>query len=141
MKQSDIQTKLDTVLDNLDKLSQLPTATYREFVSDFRNTDSALHRLQTSVQALVDIGAYVVSSLGLRTPASSVDVIEVLRESGLVGDSAAATYTKMVQFRNRVVHLYNRIDLRILYDIVTKEVRDIRDFYDLLLSIIASNPD
>ena len=114
MKQSDIQTKLDTVVDNLAKLAQLPTATYDEFASDFRNTDSALHRIQTSVQALVDIAAYVASSLGLRTPTSSVDVIEVLRESGMVDDDRAAVYTKMVQFRNRVVHLYNRIDFRVL---------------------------
>lgn len=141
MRQSDIQTKLDTVVDNLAKLAELPTATYEEFVNDFRNTDSALHRIQTSVQALVDIAAYVASSLGLRTPTSSVDVIEVLRESRMVDDDRAAVYTKMVQFRNRVVHLYNRIDFRVLYDIATSEVDDLREFYDRLLTLIESNPD
>lgn len=141
MNQSDIQVKLDTVSENLDRLTQLPLDSYEEFARDFRNTDSALHRLQTAIQALTDIGAYVVSSLGLRTPTSTIDVIEVLRESDLIAASRAPTYIKMVQFRNRVVHLYNRVDHRVIYDIVTRELDDIREFYDRLLSIIEDNPD
>lgn len=141
MNVEDVQTKLDLVTDNLVKLTSLPTTTYGDFTSDFRNVDSALHRLQTSVQALIDIAAYVASSLGLRTPTSSVDVIETLREAGHVPDERAAVYTKMVQFRNRVVHLYNRIDTGILYQILTAELDDLRECCDRLLTLIETHPD
>lgn len=141
MNKVEVQTKLDTVADNLEKLAKLPTRTYEEFVSDFRTLDSALHRLQTSVQALVDLGAYIVSSLGLRTPTSTVDVGQVLREGGLLDDEHAATLTKMIQFRSRVVHLYNRIDPRILYEIVTQELGDFRGFFRLFLDLIERHPD
>lgn len=141
MNLSDIQTKLDTVSDNLDRLGQLPTETYEEFVSDFRTVDSALHRLQTGIQVLVDIAAYVVSNLGLRTPSSSLDVVNALHEAGHLSEPEAAKFTKMVQFRNRVVHLYNRIDHQIIYDIITKELDDIRGFYAILLDRIEADAE
>ncbi len=136
MNVRDVQTKIDLVVDNLDRLRQLPVDDYDTFVGDFRNTTSALHLLQTSVQALVDVAAYVASSLGLRTPASSVDVIEVLREQRLISDERAAIYVKMVQFRNRVVHLYNRIDMHMVHHIVASELGDIRGFLERLLALI-----
>jgi len=43
MNQRDIQTKIDTLMDNLDKLNILKAKTFEEFISDFRNIDSALH--------------------------------------------------------------------------------------------------
>ncbi len=141
MNVRDVQSKIDVVTENLANLNMLPTATYEEFISDFRNTTSALHLLQTSIQALADIAGYVVSCLGLRTPATTVDVVMVLHEEGLVSGDRAETYVKMIQFRNRVVHLYNRIDSRLLYDIVSAELADIGAFLGRLLELIESNPD
>ncbi len=50
MKRQDIQSKIDIILNNLEKLSRLRAMPFEEFTSDFRNIDSALHRLQTSIQ-------------------------------------------------------------------------------------------
>lgn len=141
MKQEDIQTKLDTITENLEKLLKLSKLSYEEFISDFRNIDSALHILQTSVQALIDTAAYIVSSLGLRIPTSSTEIIDILREEGMIDEYQHKKYIKMVRFRNRVVHLYNKIDRQILYQILTKELDDIKEFYGLLLDIIEKHPD
>ncbi|MEK7846484.1 MAG: HepT-like ribonuclease domain-containing protein [Nitrospinota bacterium] len=59
MRKEDIQTKIDAIFDNLEKLKFFSSKTYEEFIADFRNIDSALHRLQTSIQALLDIGSYI----------------------------------------------------------------------------------
>jgi len=136
MKKEDIQTKIDIVLDNLEKLATLKAKTYNDFISDFRNIDSALHRLQTSIQALLDIGSYIIASLGLRTPNTNAEIIEILSEAGYVSKDKIETYIKMSQFRNRIVHLYNHIDTEMLYDILTNELGDIKELYTNLLKII-----
>ena len=136
MNQRDIQTKIDVILDNLQKLNDLKVKTYEDFNSDFRNVDSALHRLQTSIQALIDIGSYIIASLGLRTPNTNSEVIEILTESGYISKDKAETYIKMSQFRNRIVHLYNHIDTHTLYDILINELGDIKNFYTDMLTII-----
>ncbi len=60
MNRQDIQSKVDVIIDNLEKLHLLKSKTYNDFISDFRNIDSTLHRLQTSIQALLDIGSYII---------------------------------------------------------------------------------
>lgn len=136
MKRQDIQSKIDVILNNLEKLSHLKAVPFEEFISDFRNTDSALHRLQTSIQALLDIGSYIIASLGLRTPNTNAEIIEILRDAGYITKENADTYIKMSQFRNRIVHLYNHIDTETLYDILVNELDDIKTFFENLLEII-----
>lgn len=136
MRKEDIQTKIDAIFDNLEKLKFFSSKTYEEFIADFRNIDSALHRLQTSIQALLDIGSYIIASLGLRTPNTNAEIIDILSEAGYIPKDQVEKYIKMSQFRNRIVHLYNHIDTEMLYDILTNELDDIKEFYINLLKII-----
>lgn len=136
MRREDVQNKLDIIPENLEKLELLRGMGYAEFASDFRNADSALHRLQTSIQALVDIGGYIIASLGLRTPGTSGEVIDILVEHGILHPQQRDRYISMIQFRNRIVHFYNDIDLKILYQILQEELADIRELYRTLIQTI-----
>ena len=141
MRAEDVQSKLDIIPENLEKLEILRAMGYEKFTSDFRNIDSALHRLQTAIQALVDIGGYIIASLGLRVPGTSGEVIDILVEHGLLKKEKRDRYISMVQFRNRIVHFYNNIDLKILYQILQEELVDIRELYRALLLVIEEHPE
>jgi uncharacterized protein YutE (UPF0331/DUF86 family) len=141
MNKEDVQNKLDIIPENLEKMEILRAMGYKEFTSDFRNVDSALHRLQTSIQALVDIGGYIIASLGLRTPGTSGEVIDILVERGLINPEQRDRYISMIQFRNRIVHFYNDVDLKILYQILQEEMTDIRELYRALTQIIEEHPE
>jgi uncharacterized protein YutE (UPF0331/DUF86 family) len=141
MKKEDVQSKLDIIPENLEKLEILRALGYEEFASDFRNIDSALHRFQTSIQALVDIGGYIIASLGLRTPGTSGDVIDILVAHNLLRKEQRDRYISMIQFRNRIVHFYNDMDVKILYQILQEELVDIRELYHTLILIIDQHPD
>ena len=141
MKKEDIQSKLDLIPENLEKIEIFQAMNYEEFISDFRNIDSALHRLQTSIQALVDIGGYIIGSLGLRTPSTSGEVIDILVEHGLLKIERRDRYISMIQFRNRIVHFYNTMNLKTLYEILQNELIDIREIYREFIQIIEKNPE
>ena len=141
MRKEDVQSKLDLIPENLEKIEIFRVMSYEEFISDFRNIDSALHRLQTSIQALVDIGGYIIGSLGLRTPSTSGEVIDILVEHGLLKIERRDRYISMIQFRNRIVHFYNTMNLKILYQILQNESADIREIYRELIQIIEKNPE
>ena len=141
MRKEDIRSKLDIIPENLRKLELFRAMEYDEFKSDFRNIDSALHRLQTSIQALVDIGGYIVASLGLRTPSTSGEIIEILVENGFINPALRDRYISMIQFRNRIVHLYDDIDRKVLFRILQEESADIRELYRTPVMIIEENPE
>ena len=71
-----VPTKLAIVRENLEKLERIPQASWQEFDADFRNLDSALHRLQPTIQALIDIACYLVALRGLGVPRTSMDALE-----------------------------------------------------------------
>ena len=141
MRKEDVRSKLDIIPENLEKLQILKGMDYERFASDFRNIDSALHRLQTSIRALVDIAGYIIASLGLRTPSTSAEVIDILIENGLLNEEQRDRYISMIQFRNRIVHFYNDIDLKILFQVLQEELVDIRELYHKLILIIDKHPD
>ena len=141
MREEDAQGKLDIIPENLEKLEILRAMGYEKFTSDFRNIDSALHRFQTSIQALVDIGGYIIASLGLRTPGTSGEVIDILVDHGLLNADRRDRYISMIQFRNRIVHFYNNIDLKVLYQILQEELLDIRELYRTLILVIEEHPE
>ena len=141
MNLEDVRSKIDVIQDNLDKLEILRKLSFEEFISDFRNIDSAQHRLQTSIQALLDIGGYIISSLGLKAPTSNAEIVEILVDGGLVSSEKLDSYIGMARFRNRIVHLYNDIDLSLLYRILQDEFEDIKSFYKEFLEVIKTHSD
>jgi uncharacterized protein YutE (UPF0331/DUF86 family) len=136
VSENDVQRRLEILRVNLEYLARIPQATFEEFSADFRNLDSALHRLQTSIQALLDIGAVLASRLGLPAPRTSIDVLSSLEQAGHLPEGSSLKFRPILGFRNRVVQLYDRIDEKIVYRILTEERGDLAELLDLLLEAL-----
>lgn len=131
-----VASKLAVLRDNLEKLEQIPQDTLETFEGDFRNVDSALHRLQTGIQALIDIASFATARRGLGSPESSVDSLARLESAGYLPPGSADRFTPIFGFRNRVVHLYDRIDPAIVYRILTEERAHLEELARLLLAAL-----
>ena len=148
MTYGDIGTKLAALRENLDHLEQIPKGSFEEFSSDHRNVASAIHYLQTSIQALIDLASWLLARLALGAPKRSLEAFELLETRGHVPAGTTQRVTPIIGFhpvgchearRNRVVHLYDRVDDRIVYDILTRHVPDLTEVLDLLLAIDAGD--
>lgn len=135
MTSEQLETKLDVLKANLIKLDAIPQASFEEFSADFRNVSSTLYILQTSIQALIDVAAYQTARLGLPSPRTSHEIFERLEQAGHLPGGTATDIGPIIGFRNRVVHLYDRIDERRAYEILVDHRRDIARLLDLLLAI------
>lgn len=138
MTHADVADKAAFVRAALEGLESLPQDSLETFLADPRNLPSALHWLQTAIQALVDIGLIVVSARGLPTPRSSSEVLERLEEAGALPPDSSPRFRPIVGFRNRVVHLYDRIDPEIVYRVLVEDRGDLVELLDLLL-VAAAN--
>jgi uncharacterized protein YutE (UPF0331/DUF86 family) len=131
-----VQTRLDVLRANLEKLARIPQESFEVFTGDFRNLEAALHLLQTSIQALIDLGSILLARNALPTPRTSHEVFEHLERGGLLPPGSAQRLIPIVAFRNRVVHLYDRIDERRVYEILTRHRRDLTDLLELILAVL-----
>lgn len=135
MVSDEIQSRLDVLRTNLEQLDRIPSSTYEEFAADFRNVAAALYLLQTSIQAVIDLAGYLVASNVLPAPRTSHEVFQRLEEAGLLPAGTAARVAPIVGFRNRIVHLYDRVDTRRVYEILTLHRQDLPKLMHQLLSV------
>lgn len=136
MTDEHVLAKLALLRENLERLTELPQASFAEFAADFRNLDSALHRLQTSIQILIDIASLATAKLGLGAPETSVDALDRLERAGRLPPGSAQRFTPVFGFSNRIVHLYDRIDPVIVFRVLTEERNDIEELAWLLLAAL-----
>jgi uncharacterized protein YutE (UPF0331/DUF86 family) len=122
-----VQAKLAQLADAIARLRQIPQGTLAEFRADDRNVDAALRRLQVSIQILIDVGSHIVSRLGLGAPETSQDLLDRLERAGRLPAGDAARLGKMFAFRNRIVHLYDRVDDEVVYEIMTQRLSDLEE--------------
>jgi uncharacterized protein YutE (UPF0331/DUF86 family)/predicted nucleotidyltransferase len=136
MRKQDVQINFETIEENLKMLEYLKRFNFSEFTSDFRNVQSALHLLQTSIEALADISRYVIRSLGLPTAEEYWQIPMILSDAGYIDPNDAEIYVQMVRFRNLVVHHYYKANPEEIYKILTENLSDIQCWRDILLEII-----
>ncbi|MBX3125806.1 MAG: DUF86 domain-containing protein [Polyangiaceae bacterium] len=118
MTPEEAQAKLLQLAEVMDRLRALPHSDLDEFRSDDRNIDAALRRLQVAIQILIDVGSHLVAMLGLGAPDSSRDLLERLEKGGHLPAGSTVRFGKAFAFRNRIVHLYDRVDDAIVFEIV-----------------------
>jgi len=128
--------KLKDSFDNLkeytDKLRILARYPQDEFLGDFTKVNSAKYLLQISIEFCINISNQIISSEGFRKPRDYYDAFKVLNEKGIFPNDFMDTLGNMVRFRNRLVHLYNKIDDEMIYEIVQFRLVD----FDLFKSYI-----
>lgn len=61
---------------------------------------------QVAIECCTDIASHVLVGYGLKRPASRRDVFNVLADAGYLDRDYAGIKARMVQLRNRLVHLY-----------------------------------
>jgi len=135
MNASGIETGVAVLRDNLERLAALPQASLPSFAADFRNVDSALHRLQTAIHVLVAIGSYKVARRSLALPDSSRAVVTVLEADDAVPAGTADRHAPLFAFHDCVVHLDEPVDSQRVFDILTQHRHDLGALLDLLLAI------
>ncbi|MBI3959112.1 MAG: DUF86 domain-containing protein [Chloroflexi bacterium] len=120
---------LDEILGNLRSLGGL---TSEQLDADWRIKMTVERALQVLVEIVIDISHRLIAESG-QTPASSGrDAIERCVQMGAL--SSTEPYQRMVQFRNFVVHMYERIETVFLVDILRNRLGDFERFRDEVLA-------
>jgi len=133
--------KVEGILANLrtyiDKLNKLRAFSRGEFLSDFTKIESAKHLFQVAVECCLDISNHIIASERFRAPKNYAESFEILAEQGIIPQTFFPTLRQMVQFRNRLVHLYWEVGAEVVYDILQKNLADFDLFAKYILGYLA----
>ncbi|MBI5245043.1 MAG: DUF86 domain-containing protein [Elusimicrobia bacterium] len=108
-------------------------STYRKASLENLKRDATLRGaveryLQLAIECCLDIGEIVISEKGLRQPADYRDVLLVLGENGVLPQRFARRFSDAAALRNILVHEYLEVDLRIVVDVLRRNLKDFDAF-------------
>lgn len=84
--------------------------------------------VQASAQVSIDIANHVIASSGWRAPADFRDSFTVLEENGALQAELAERMRSLAGLRNRLVHVYEEVDDRIVHASLPEGLEDLSRF-------------
>ncbi len=131
-----IENRIKKLQDYLEKLVELKNINKNEFITDFRNSNSAKYLLQVSIECCLDIANHIIASEKFRSPDDYADSFRILNEQKIVPDSLIDRLIEMAKFRNRIVHIYWEVDEDLIYDIMQNYLSDFELFIKSILKVL-----
>jgi len=84
--------------------------------------------VQASAQTCIDIANHVIASEGWRTPTDFRDAFTVLEEHNVIDAGLAERMRALAGLRNRLVHIYEDVDDRIVHASLTEGLDDLSGY-------------
>jgi uncharacterized protein YutE (UPF0331/DUF86 family) len=129
-----ILRKLEILETTLGDLRSLGAVGVDQLESDWRTRRAIERSLQVMVEIVLDVCQRIIS-LAEQSPATTgTEAVQRCIQLGALSDFRP--YRQMVQFRNFIVHRYERVDIAILVDMVNRHLPDFERFRDEILAYV-----
>lgn len=135
MMNGPILSKLNLLDEVLNELRTLEPVTLAQLEEDWRTRRAIERDLLILVEIVVDVCQRLIALADQSPAATSAEAIRRCVQLGVL--ESEEPYRKMVQFRNFIVHRYERIDPAILADVVNRRLGDFDLFRKLVMAYAA----
>lgn len=122
-----IRKRLNKLDEYLSILHGLQKYSFEEFIHDPEHYGSAERFLQLGIEAIMDMGNHVIADLALGVVNWYSDIPAILAEKGYINSELKERWTRMIGFRNILVHEYTDIDRRIVYEVLQHRLGDLEE--------------
>jgi len=116
--------ELEEAISELEEVSRLGK---ERFLADPYVRDAAKYRLITAIEAAISVCNHIVARLR-KPPSTYSECFLSLGEMGIIESELAERLAVMAKFRNMLVHLYWKISDERVYDIISGDLGDLREF-------------
>jgi uncharacterized protein YutE (UPF0331/DUF86 family) len=90
--------------------------------------------LQRAIQSAIDLATHIVASEGLGIPDTIRGHFVLLERAKIITKTLSKKMQSMVGFRNIAIHDYQALDVDILKAILSKNLKDVEQFYTAVLT-------
>lgn len=123
-----IRSRCAEIEESVGRLKRFQSLTREEFLSDPDTLDIACYRLLVAIEAALAL-CYHVSAKRLRkVPDEYAECFTFLYEAKLIPADLMGRLQQMARFRNLLVHVYWKIDYGQVYDVICRNLEDLRAF-------------
>ena len=131
-----ILRKLAELEEYLGQVKEYASITVDRYSKDWKAQRVVERTLQMMIETCADVAGHIISDKGYRVPATYADTFRVLYENGILNKDLFETMEKVANFRNIIVHHYDKVDTEIVVGILKKDLNDFLTYKDAIIKIV-----
>lgn len=128
-----VQRILSSLNEALEHLKSKQDITFEVYEKDKDVQAIVERRLESAIQACIDIGNHIISQQNFGTPSDYGEIFSILTQNDIISTEQGNILVRMAGFRNILIHEYRDILNEKVYDVLQNRLSD---FYDFAKSII-----
>ena len=123
-----IVSKLENLAEYYKILKDIQKVNKKSFISDYHFYSLAERHLQLCIEIMLDISKMIINDQDLKKPEDNQNVFSILREEKIISKKLHNQLLGIVNFRNILVHDYEKIDREIVYNNLQKNIEQFVQF-------------
>ena len=123
-----IISKLQKLDEYIKYLKEVQKINKNQFVEDYHFFGLAERYLQLSIEILLDVGKLLIVIKGLKRPEENQEIFSALCDEKIISEKLADNLIGVANFRNILVHDYEKIDREIVYEKLRNNLDDFENF-------------
>ena len=128
MRKEIIRTKIKEIEESIGLVEEYLPDKFEKFSSMGLMKDGIYKRIEFAIENVFDICAIINTDLELGIPSNDEDIVENLVKNKSLSEEMKEKLRSMKGFRNIVVHRYGRIDDKLAFEILKKNIKDFHEF-------------
>ena len=123
---------LNNIESYINDLEEIDAIKYKEYSTEIKTQRFVERTLHITIEAMFDIAHHIISDERLREPDSYADAFTVLEENKIISSDFLKTAKLIAQFRNKLVHYYEKIDTEMVFAIAKTKRSDFTDYTNMI---------
>lgn len=123
-----VRSKIARMKHSLNRLKGKYSLTWTQFRDDIDVQDIVSHNLQLAIQICINISSHIIADEDWEVPTSFGNTFRILSNHKVISPEMADIMASMAGFRNVLIHEYEDVDLKKVYEILTNRLSDFEDF-------------
>lgn len=138
MDKERIYIKLDEMDQYLQEIEEIMPSSSGEYSTDTMRKRAVERLIQITIGAVMDISAILVKEMRLGLPREEEDFLDKISGTVLSPD-LVEKLREMKGFRNVLVHGYSQIHDERVYEILTRDMKDVLEFKEAIIEFLREN--
>jgi uncharacterized protein YutE (UPF0331/DUF86 family) len=134
-----ILRKLSTLDEYQKQINEYAEISLKDYTADWKIQRIVERTLQMMIETCLDVSGHIISDEELKVPKTYADMFRILVENKILKESQLEALEKMAQFRNIIVHDYQKIDAGIVIGILQKNLHDFEGFKEAIIDYLKTS--
>ena len=124
------------IRDSISTLRQYSDVTVEEFLINETVVAASKYTLLIAIEAAISICNHLAARMLHKSPDSYAACFTVLGSGGIITNELSDRLASMAGFRNLLVHVYDQIDDRRVWEILRSDLRDLEEYVDAVCNVV-----